>query len=429
MAALLRRFPAMSPLPEAAAPARLRRARVAVSLLFFVNGAAFANVLPRLPGIKADLELTNAALGLAIAAGPVGGIVAAALAGILIGRFGSATIALVFAALLLGALAVVGAAPAWTVLVVAFFLGGAGDATMDTAVNAHGVLVQREYGRSILHGFHGFWSLGSLAGGATGAVMAATGVPIEVHLFGVAALLACVALLASRWLLGGRDVDAAARVLEPVADRDDPGHRLASARRLVKVLAPIALAGVLGSVVEEASATWSSVYLTEVVDAPFALAALGFVGFSAAMTMGRLTNDRWIDRWGNVRVARIGAILATTGIAVVAIGGALGLLPVAVLGFALAGLGVSPIFPVMVDAAGHRPGIRAADGVATVSWLARFAFFVSPVVIGVTADAVGLRAALMLPIVAGLFAVLAAGAFATAHGAFRDVPPATPETV
>lgn len=47
-----------------------RRARVAVAVLFFTNGALFANLLPRYPQIKADLGIGNAAYGLAVAAFP-----------------------------------------------------------------------------------------------------------------------------------------------------------------------------------------------------------------------------------------------------------------------------------------------------------------------------------------------------------------------
>ncbi|MFC8853483.1 MFS transporter, partial [Streptomyces sp. NPDC057144] len=40
-----------------------RRARLAVAVLFFTNGALFANLLPRYPQIKADLGVGNAAYG------------------------------------------------------------------------------------------------------------------------------------------------------------------------------------------------------------------------------------------------------------------------------------------------------------------------------------------------------------------------------
>lgn len=54
------------PLPAA------RNARAAVAVLFFTNGALFANLLPRYPQIKEDLAIGNGAYGLAVAAFPAG---------------------------------------------------------------------------------------------------------------------------------------------------------------------------------------------------------------------------------------------------------------------------------------------------------------------------------------------------------------------
>ncbi|MFE6489850.1 MFS transporter, partial [Streptomyces sp. NPDC057757] len=72
-----------------AAPAE-RRARAAVAVLFFTNGALFANLLPRYPQIKADLGIGNAAYGLAVAAFPAGAITAGLTAGMAIRWLGSA---------------------------------------------------------------------------------------------------------------------------------------------------------------------------------------------------------------------------------------------------------------------------------------------------------------------------------------------------
>ena len=53
-----------------APPRDVRRARVAVGILFFTNGAIFANLLPRYPSIKAELGLANVEFGAAVAASP-----------------------------------------------------------------------------------------------------------------------------------------------------------------------------------------------------------------------------------------------------------------------------------------------------------------------------------------------------------------------
>jgi hypothetical protein len=59
--------------PTDAAPTRqLRHARVAVALCFFLNAVLYANLVPRLPEVKADLGLSNSSLGAALAALPSG---------------------------------------------------------------------------------------------------------------------------------------------------------------------------------------------------------------------------------------------------------------------------------------------------------------------------------------------------------------------
>lgn len=68
----------------------VRRARVAVAVLFFTNGALFANLLPRYPQIKEALGIGNAGYGLAVAAFPAGAVAAGLAAGVVIRRLGSA---------------------------------------------------------------------------------------------------------------------------------------------------------------------------------------------------------------------------------------------------------------------------------------------------------------------------------------------------
>jgi hypothetical protein len=263
-------------------------------------------------------------------------------------------------------------------------------------MNAHGLAVQRSYRRSILHAFHGLWSAGTMVGAATGAIAAGLAVPIALHLAAVGGVLAVVCLVASRLLLAGPGVDLAGDAAN--ADAGGPA-RFAG---LVRLLLPIALVGVFGVMLEDAAQTWNTIYLAEVLGASAGIAAAGFFVYTGTMTVGRLLNDRWIDRWGNIAVARAGGLAGAVGLAVVALAGVATSVPLAVAGFALVGLGAAPLFPVMVAAASAQPGIATGHAVGTVSWLARGGFVVAPALVGVAADAWGLGAAFGIPLVAGL---------------------------
>jgi fucose permease len=385
-------------------PARARAARVAVSALFVANGVMSASILPRLPSIKDNLGLSNGELGAAVAAMPVGGLIAGGLVGLLIARFGSGRVATIAGVLAGATLVTVGLATSWLTLALAMLVLGMFDATMDASMNSHGVGLQRQYGRSILQGFHGMWSVGSLAAAAVGAVAAGAGVPVSISLAAAAAVTVIIVLVASRSLLPASVADA------PHDTVGDETIHLRSVPRLLRVLIPIALLGILCVTIQGSAATWSAVYLAEVLGQPAGIAASAFVVYMGAMVLGRLTNDRWVDRWGSTTVVRGGAVIASAGLVMAIVAAPLAAPALAFIGFGAVGLGSSPMFPVMIGAAGSRPGIPAGHGVALVAWLVRIGLIFAPAMVGAAADVWGLAAALAIPLVAGIAIVAAAPA-------------------
>lgn len=396
--------------------ARARSARLALSAMFFINGAIAASILPRLPAIKDGLGLTNAELGAAVAAMPLGGLIAGGFVGLLIARFGSGRVAMLAGTLAACMLVAVGLAGSWLALAGAMLVLGMFDATMDASMNAHGIGVQRRYGRSILQGFHGMWSLGSMAAGAVGAIVASAALAVSAHLAVAAVVLAASAFLAGRWFLPGAIADAHA----PGSDPLPIGPR--SAPRLLRILVPIAMLGILCIVLQSSAAIWSAVFLTDVLRQPEGIAASAFVIYMAAMVVGRMTNDRWVDRWGATAVVRVGALVGAAGVAMAMAAAPLDAPLLAFAGFAAVGLGSSPMFPVMIGAAGSRPGIPTGHGVAIVAWLVRIGLVAAPAVVGAAADAFGLAAALGIPLVGALLIAVAAPVLSGAALRRREAP-------
>jgi fucose permease len=383
--------------PASRAARDARAARIAVSTLFFVKGATVASVVPRLPEIKDALGLSNAELGAAVAALPIGGLVAGAVAGVLIHRVGSGRLSVVTGVLGALSLALLGLAWSWITLAAAYFVFGMLDATMDAAMNAHGLAVQRRYGRSIIHGFHGWWSAGNMAAGAVGVVAAAIAMPVAADLAAVGVVLAVATLVAARGLLPDREADALA---DDAIDAQEV--HLRTLPTLLRVLGPLALIGILATVIQDAASTWSPIYLVGTLGLGAGVGAAAFVLYTGAMTLGRLTNDRWVNRWGDLTVVRIAGLAAATGLAAVAAAAPLDAPLLAFVGFAVVGLGAAPMFPAMFAVAGSVPGIPTGHGVATVSWLARLGGVFAPAVFGVVADARGVAVAFLVPLAAAL---------------------------
>lgn len=375
-----------------------RRARLAVSAVFLVNAVLYANLVPRLPEVKDALGLTNAALGTAIAAMPLGALLAGLLAPVLIRQFGSAAVASFGLVALAAAVAAIPFAGAWAALAGLFLLAGALDSVIDVAQNAHGFRVQRLYGRSIVNAFHGLWSVGAVLGGLLGSAAAGLEVPLPVHVATTSAVFSVLAVVSYRFLLRGPEDAERSEDTTPDAH---PGARSLRhvAGRTVAMLAALGVLAAAAAFVEDAGSSWGALYLRGEVGAGAAAAGLAFVALQVAMTVGRLTGDRVVDRFGQRRVARVGGVLIAVGM-----GLALGIpsLATTLVGFALAGLGVATLVPAVMHTADELPGLPAGVGLTVVSWLLRVGFLVSPTLVGVVADASSLRVALLAVVAAGV---------------------------
>ncbi|WP_424187373.1 MFS transporter [Actinokineospora sp. G85] len=371
-----------------------RAARAGVAAVFLTNGALYANLVPRFPRVKADLGLSNAELGAAIAAMPAGALVAGLFASAVITRLRSGRVAAYGIVLLALAVLSVSVAPNWFAFAGAMFLAGALDAVVDVAQNAHGLRVQRLYGRSIVNSFHGLWSVGAVLGGLMGSAAAGLGTSLPVHLGVSAALFCAVALVAGRFLLPGDDQ------AERAETAAGPGRWTAPALRVVLVLGVLACCG---AVIEDAGASWGALYLSGELGAGAAAAGLAFVALQTAMTAGRLLGDRVVDRFGQRRVVRCGGALAAVGM-----GAALALPSTALtlVGFALAGLGTAVLVPAAMHSADEVPGLAPGAGLTVVSWVLRIGFLASAPLVGLVADAASLRVGLLGVVLAGVLTLV-----------------------
>ena len=397
--------------PGSPTPADLTRARAAVSGLFFVNAVLYANLVPRLPEVKDALDLTNASLGAGLAAMPVGALLAGLFAPVLIQRLGSARVASWGLVVLAAAVVAVPLGGSWWVFAAVLLLVGGLDSVVDVAQNAHGFRVQRLYGRSIVNAFHGVWSVGAVAGGLMGSVAAGLSVPLGTHLAVTAALFGGLALAGGRFLLPGpEDAERAASAgpVEPAGTGpitpSDVGGPPASRglrgapRHAVVLLAALGVLAACAAVVEDAGASWGALYLRTELDAGAATGGLAFVALQVAMTVGRLTGDRAVDRFGQRTVTLVGGALVTLGMGVAL---AVASVPATLVGFALAGLGVATLVPAVMHTADEIPGLPHGVGLTVVSWLLRVGFLLSPPLVGLVADASSLRVALLTVVAAG----------------------------
>ncbi len=366
----------------------VRRARIAVAVVFAVHGAVVGTFATRIPWIAERLQIDAGWLGIALLFAAVGATGAMPFAGRITHRYRSRPLARWLLVAWCLSLIPTAFAPSLPLLCAAMLVQGAAAGLADVAMNAQGVVVEQRAGRSIMSGLHGMWSAGGLIGSGFGVLAAHASLDPRVHFTIVAAALSAIAIAACRYLLD---------VTPP--EEGTPLFALPPKRVLL-----IALVGFAAVFAEGASADWSAVYLTDVAHAAPALAAGAFSGFAATMAVARLAGDRVVDRFGPVWTVRVGGLLATLGALTVAVSRVPWL---AITGFGLIGLGIAVVVPLAFTAAGNagpHPGQQIA-GVATIAYGAGL---VAPASVGGIAQASSLSISFIVVAVLSAFVIVGA---------------------
>ncbi|PKQ26226.1 MAG: MFS transporter [Actinobacteria bacterium HGW-Actinobacteria-4] len=386
---------------------RLRRARLGVTLIFMSNGLVWANLAPRYPEIRTSIGLTYGEFGTAVMFGGLGALALGLTAAALIRRFTSARVGVTAMIAMAGAAALVPLAPNGIVFALLLFALGAIDSWVDVAQNSHGLRVQREYGRTIVNSFHAMWSVGAVLGGLMGGVAAGLKIPVAVHLAGVAVLLIAVNLYGYQLLLRGPEPES------PVTPGETKQRAFPRVSRAVWVtLGMLSLVAIAGAWVEDSGISWSASYLFDELGAGATVASFGFVALMAMHFVGRMVGDRLTDLYGQRTVVRVGGLITAVGMGLAL---AFPSIPLTIIGFGLAGLGVATTIPAAMHAADELPGFRNGTGLTIVSWALRVGFILSPFVVGIIADATSLRTGLGLVVVAGVVLAILAQAMSNSR--------------
>lgn len=359
-------------------PQTLARARWAVATIFFLNGTVLASWVPHIPAVKAFHGLSDGQLGLVLLSMAIGSVPMLPLAGRLVGRFGSRvmTTAAILAFCFVLPLPVL--SPNVLLLCLALTLFGACNSTLDVAMNAQAVAVERRYQRAIMSSFHGMFSLGGLVGAAlAGLAMSFTVSPIQHVMATTVAALVIVALAISRLL----PAETQQRNTAPTFIKPSAG------------LWRLGMLAFLALLAEGSMADWSAVYLQHVLNTEAALASAGFAAFSLMMAVGRFSGDALVNCVGSSLLLGGSSLAAATGLG---LGVLIGEPHMAIAGFGLVGFGIANIIPVLFSAAGRMPGVPPGMALAAVASTGYFGFLAGPPLIGTVAEFTNLRVGLGL---------------------------------
>lgn len=374
------------------------RSLLAVAGLFAVNGALIGGIGGTLPAMRLRLGVDAGGLAVLLVSLAAAAVVSMQIGGRLADSRGARRVVLPAAGLMTAGVAALAFAPTLPLAAAAAALAGLGNGAMDVSMNALGVRVEQARVKPVMSRLHASFSLGNLAGAAAVVLiarLAGDGADVVTPALATLSVLSVVACMAI-----SRSIPATHRasgVEGPAVAGAAAGSRLPAFALLLGAMAfSFGLA-------EGTAVDWSSVHVTDVALVSPSTGALGLVAVSSFMVLIRLFGDRAVSAFGRTKVVRFGGLVASLGYLVAILGQQLSVL---LLGWALVGLGVGMIAPQVYAVAGHAGGGRMLAIVVTFGY---GAFLIGPAVIGALSERVGIRHAMVLPLVLSLVLVALSG--------------------
>jgi MFS family permease len=381
--------------------------RNAIFVVFALSGVSIASWVARLPAVRDHLGLDTGQIGVLIFAMSVGSVLGLIAAPPVMLRIGARAGMVLSLCLVAGGVVVIGVGTSVLGSAVVVGIGlaafGFGNGSVDVMMNVEGAAAERAIGKTLMPLMHAFFSIGTVAGAALGALASALSIDVAVHLTVIGAIIVASALVAIRFVPRGVEAE------DPglAAPKEPFRQRLVASLGVWKDARLWAIGVImLGMAFAEGSANdWLAIAVVDGYDQTNTTAAVIFGLFTVSMTVGRVLGGPVLDRFGRVPVLRVSALLGFLGIL------AFIFAPVpwiAYVGAAFWALGCSLGFPVGMSAAADTDDPKqSAARVSAVAIIGYVAFLVGPPVLGLLGNHFGILHALLLVLVlvalAGLF--------------------------
>jgi fucose permease len=369
--------------------AAAKNGRWAVAALFLVNGFLMGSWAPQIPLMLPRHGITEFTLGLLILLIGVGSVTAMVWTGWLINHYGSKMVSTMFGVFACISFALIVLAPTVPLAIPVLIIFGGTLGSMDVAMNANAVEIERRLNKAVMSSSHGFWSLGGFVGGVTGGWLIQT-LGVEGHAI-LSAVLGLMLIFAT-W----------SYLVTEAHHQDEHAEKPKYVWPKTLSIYVLGLMALFSMIPEGSVLDWAALYLGKELGADITVSGLAFAFFAGTMAVMRFLGDGVRNRFGAVRTLRVSGLIAAAGLL------AGGLAPnawFAIFAFAISGIGVANMVPIVFSAAGNQPGLSPGAGISLVTMMGYSGILVAPSSIGFVAEHVGFRStyvalALLLVIVA-----------------------------
>ena len=347
---------------------------MATRLLFFIMAFFVGLWTIRIPTIKDQINTDYFGVGLVMATFAIGSIIAMIFANNVI-KMSSTRTVLLYTSILQAVL--------WlptpfisslqTFMVLSFIFGLC-YGSFEISCNLYASNLEKREKKSMMSGFHAFWSLGVLAG----SIVTSLFLEWNISFLNNVIVYVIILLPFNIFIVFKLHVDQ-------TENTENKQNIFFIWPLLIFILALISMVNAL---TEGSVDAWGALYMRDFIQVDGFLIGLATVSFNICMVIGRLSGD-WIrDRIG---VYNFLILLFLTSIISLFILYTFDTILAALCGFALLGIGTSAIIPIAYSLAGKTEGIDSGAAIAIVSIAVYGTFMGAPATLGIVANNYGVN--------------------------------------
>jgi MFS family permease len=365
---------------------------------FFVYSFCMGSLPPRLPDLQRMMQIEEGALGFGLIGAAAGTLVSLSFFGPILERIGyrrSILTLIPLLALLYAIASFAGGPLAFFLLLfpVGIVIGG-----IEIILNLEADRTEHMIGHRIMNRAHAFWSFGFFSAGIISALVAQSGLSPQIHLF----LMVPLVIVGVALILGRFD---------PAPHRtgtsDEKPPQFAVPTMAIMVLVAVTLSAMI---MEGAGIDWAAIYMRDVFAVSPFLSGFAVALGAGAQAVTRFFADPFVERYSPTAVSRV--LLGVLGVGVLLVFFASSDW-LALVGFALMGVGTSVIFPLAMSAAAQLTDRPAPTNVASLAQISFVAFLLGPPLLGYVAEHFGIRWSFGVGLPLVILSIVCAGALGT----------------
>ena len=348
---------------------------MATRLLFFIMAFFVGLWTIRIPTIKDQINTDYFGIGLVMATFAIGSIIAMVFANNVI-KMSSARTVLLYTSILQAILWLPTPFISSLQMFMFFsFIFGLCYGSFEISCNLYASNLEKREKKSMMSGFHAFWSFGVLTGSI------ATSLFLEWDISFLNNVLIYVIILLPL------NVFIVLRLHEDQIENNNNQHSIFFIWPLLIFL--LALIAMVNALTEGSVDAWGALYMRDFIQVDGFFIGLATVSFNIFMVIGRLSGD-WIrDRIGVYNFLTILFIISIISLYTLY---SFDSIIAAIFGFALLGIGTSAIVPIAYSLAGKAEGIDSGAAIAIVSIAVYGTFMGAPATLGIIANTYGVNA-------------------------------------